>query len=77
LSVRVTIAAVKHQDQSNVERKRVVPHPTPTPTATPTFHFHFTVHCQRKPGQELKQARNLEAGLDAEAMVELAPPAFL
>jgi hypothetical protein len=30
--------------------------------------FHITVDHQRKPGQELKQGRNLEAGADAEAM---------
>jgi hypothetical protein len=31
-------------------------------------HFHITVHHRRKPRQELKQDRNLEAGADAEAM---------
>jgi hypothetical protein len=30
--------------------------------------FGITVHCQRKSGQALKQARNLEAGADAEAI---------
>jgi hypothetical protein len=29
------------------------------------LHFHIAVHYQRKPGQELKQGRNLEAGADA------------
>jgi len=33
-----------------------------------SLHFHITVHHQRKSGQELKQDRSLEAGVDAEAM---------
>jgi hypothetical protein len=32
------------------------------------FHFHIAVHYQRELGQELKQGRNPEAGVDAEAM---------
>jgi hypothetical protein len=32
------------------------------------LYFHFIVYHWRKPGQELKQGRNLEAGADAEAM---------
>jgi hypothetical protein len=30
--------------------------------------FHITVHHQRKAKQELEQGRNLEAGVDTEAM---------
>jgi hypothetical protein len=50
------------------------------------FSFHIAVHHQRKSGLELTQGRNLEAGVDAEAMDEcclkacfpwLAQPAFL
>jgi hypothetical protein len=33
-----------------------------------TLYFHIVVHHQRKSGQELTQGRNLEAGVDAEAM---------
>jgi hypothetical protein len=32
------------------------------------LHFHIVVHHWRKPGQELKWARNMEAGTDAEVM---------
>jgi hypothetical protein len=32
------------------------------------LHVYIIVHHQRKAGQELKQDRNLEAGVDAEAM---------
>jgi hypothetical protein len=32
------------------------------------LHFHIVIHHRRKPGQELKQDRNLEAGIDAEAI---------
>jgi len=32
------------------------------------LHFSITVHYHRKSGQELKQGRNLKAGVDAEAM---------
>ena len=42
---------------------------------------HITIHHPRKPGQELKWGRSLEAGGDAEAMEGaaywLAQPAFL
>jgi hypothetical protein len=50
------------------------------------FCFHITVYHQRKSGQELTQGRNLEAGVNAEAMEGsywlacspwLAQPAFL
>jgi hypothetical protein len=34
------------------------------------FTFQCAVHHQRKPGQELKQGRNLEAGTDTEVMEE-------
>lgn len=40
-------------------------------------HFHIALHYSWKSGKDLKWDRILEAGLDAEAMVELAPPAFL
>jgi hypothetical protein len=49
------------------------------------YTFHIVVHHQRKSGQEHTQDRNLEAGVDAEAMEEccllscfpgLAQPAF-
>jgi hypothetical protein len=44
-------------------------------------YFHIAVHHQRKSGLELSQARNLEAGADAEAMEGaaywLASPASL
>jgi hypothetical protein len=33
-----------------------------------SLHFHIAVYHQRKSGQELTQGRNLEAGVDAEAM---------
>jgi hypothetical protein len=33
-----------------------------------SLHFHIVVHHQRKSGQELTQGRNLEVGVDAEAM---------
>ena len=32
------------------------------------LNFYSTIHHQRKPGQELKQGRTLEAGADAETM---------
>jgi hypothetical protein len=32
------------------------------------LYFHITVHHWKKPGQELKQGRNLMAGMDAEAI---------
>jgi hypothetical protein len=51
--VRVTIAVLKPHDQSNLGRKRLI-------WLAPPYHFHH----QRK----LAQARNLEAGADAEAM---------
>jgi len=50
------------------------------------FHFCITAHHQRKPGQELKQGRILEAGAGAEGLEEgsllacfpwLVQPAFL
>ena len=55
--VSVTIAVMKHYDQSNLGRKGFI-----------WLHFHIVVHHSRKSGQELKQGRNLEAGADAEAM---------
>jgi hypothetical protein len=33
-----------------------------------SLHFHTAVHHQKKSGLELTQSRNLEAGVDAEAM---------
>jgi hypothetical protein len=33
-----------------------------------SLHFHIAVHHQRKSGQELTQARNLESGADAETV---------
>jgi hypothetical protein len=54
--LRVSVAAMRHYDQSNSGRKGLI------------SHFHITVHHQRKSGQELKQARNPETGADAEAM---------
>jgi hypothetical protein len=33
-----------------------------------SLHFHTAIHHQRKSGQELTWGRNLEAGVDAEAM---------
>jgi hypothetical protein len=46
-----------------------------------SLHFHIAVHHQRKPGQELTQSRNLEAGADAElwrnAAYRLAPHGLL
>jgi hypothetical protein len=33
-----------------------------------SLHLHIAVYHQRKPGQELTQGRNLEAGADAKAM---------
>jgi hypothetical protein len=50
------------------------------------FDFHIAVHYQRKSGQELKQGRNLETGVNAEVVEGrcllacspwLAQPAFL
>jgi hypothetical protein len=35
-----------------------------------SLHIHIAVHHQRKSGQELTHSRNLEAGVDAEAMKE-------
>jgi hypothetical protein len=40
------------------------------------IHFHIAVHHQAKSGQELKQGRNLEAGVDAEANEECCLLAF-
>jgi hypothetical protein len=37
-----------------------------------SLYFHIAVHHQRKSGQELTQGRNLEAGVDAEAMEDAA-----
>jgi hypothetical protein len=54
--VGVSIAVKKRHDQGNLERKNLL-------------HFHITVHHWRKSGQELKQGRNLLAGLDAEIIV--------
>lgn len=36
------------------------------------LHFHITVHHHKKSGQELKQAKSLKAGADAQAM-EVCP----
>jgi hypothetical protein len=33
-----------------------------------SLHFQLKIHHREKPGQELKQGRNLEAGVDEEAM---------
>ena len=75
VSVRVSIAAVKHHDQGKLGRKGFI-----------RLHFQITIHHWRKSGQELKQGRNLKAGADAEAMegcclltcfTWLAPPALL
>ena len=36
-----------------------------------SLHFHMVVHHHRKPGLELTQESNLEAGADAEAMEDV------
>ena len=74
--VRVSIAMRKHHDQkASWGGKGLL-----------GLHFSIAVHHQRKPEQELKQGRNLEAGADAEAMEKpcllarspwFAQPAFL
>jgi hypothetical protein len=74
--LRVFIAGTKHHDQkASWGEKDLYDLP-----------FHITVHHQRKPDQELKQGRNLEAEADTEAMEGccllacspwLAQPAFL
>ena len=53
--VRVTIAVLKHLGGKGLFG----------------LYFLITVHHQRKSGQELKQGKNLEAGVDVEAMKEL------
>ena len=72
--VRVPIAATKHHGQKASCRGKGLFGP----------HFQIIVHHWRKPGLELKQGWNLEAGADAETMEELlscfpwlAYPAFL
>ncbi|KAL6079812.1 hypothetical protein STEG23_033903, partial [Scotinomys teguina] len=56
--VRVSIAAMKHHDQkANWRGKRLF-----------GLHFQIIVYHWKKSEQELKQDRNLEAGVDAEAM---------
>ena len=75
--VKVSTAVTKPYDQKEVEKERVC--------MTFTY-FQIVVPHLRKPGQELKQSCNLEAGADAEVMEEccllacsswLAQPAFL
>ena len=55
--IRVSVAVMKHQDQSNLRRNGFC-----------GLHFHSAVSHQRKSRQELKQGRNLEAEAHAEAM---------
>jgi hypothetical protein len=74
--VRVSIAAMKHHDQEASWRGK----------GLFSLHFHTADHHQRKSGLELTQGKNLEVGVDAEAVEEcclltcfswLAQPAFL
>ena len=59
--VRVSTALTKPCDQKEVEKERVYMIFT---------YFQIVVPHLRKPGQELKQGRNLEEGADAEVMEE-------
>ena len=58
--VSVSTAAMKHHGQEASCKKK----------GLFDLHFYITIHHQRKPGQEPKQGRNLEAGSDAEAVEE-------
>jgi hypothetical protein len=55
----ITIAVMKHHDQSNLERKGFV--------WLPLSHHHSSL---KKVGKELKQGRDLEGGADAEVLKE-------
>lgn len=64
--VRVSIAVMKHHNQSNLGRKALF-----------VLHIHInTVHHQRKSEQKLKHSKKLEVGADAEAVEELCLLAF-
>ena len=55
VSVLFTIVMVKCHDQRHLGRKCF------------SLYFHITVH-QRKSGQELKQCRKVESGVDVDVM---------
>jgi hypothetical protein len=54
---RVSIDSIKRHDEK-ARKERLI-----------WFVLNITVHHHRKPGQELKQGRNIEAGAEVEAMV--------